>query len=195
MESFEDIFNSMKERVIVCRDGCFLLYQFLNYASKLDGEVAEVGVYQGATAKLLAKTCPDKPVHLFDTFKGVPDGVVLPIDKHLPGDFKVSLEEVKDYLKEHSNIRLHPGVFPSTAEPIKDKKFCFVHYDADLYKTTFDCLDFFYTRMVKGGVILFHDFKFSNCPGVEKAIADFLINKPEHPIELIVEYYCLIIKI
>lgn len=194
MKSFEDIYKSVIEKASVIEVGCFLLYQFLKHASKLEGEVAEVGVYRGGTAKVLAEACPDKPIHLFDTFKGMPD--ILEVDKHLIGAFdETSIEEVREYLKEYPNVYLYPGIFPSTIEAVKDKKFCFVHCDADIYKSTFDCLDFFYTRMVKGGVMLFHDYNFRQCPGVKKAISEFLVGRPEYPIYLVVQYYCLIIKI
>ena len=67
------------------------------------------------------------------------------------------------------------GDFRDTCETIKDKKFSFVHLDVDLYDTTMFCLEFFYPRMVAGGIILSHDYQ--NNQGVNKAINEFFEGK------------------
>ena len=52
--------------------------KYLLYCLALDatrrcwGEVAECGVYKGGTAKILAELVSDRPLHLFDTFCGMP---------------------------------------------------------------------------------------------------------------------------
>jgi len=53
---------------------CFMIYQYAQQVTNLPGDVAEVGVYKGGTARLLAKTFErtGKTVHLFDTFSGMP---------------------------------------------------------------------------------------------------------------------------
>ncbi len=50
----------------------YLLYYHALQMRNKPGEVAEVGVYQGGSAKLLAKILPNKEIHLFDTFTGMP---------------------------------------------------------------------------------------------------------------------------
>lgn len=149
----------------------------LEKARKIEGDVAEVGVYQGGSAKLICQNT-NKPVHLFDTFEGLPDVGEhdSPILFH-KGDFCGSLESVKDYLKDCSNVSFYKGVFPSTADVVKNKKFSFVNLDVDLYKSTMDCLEFFYPRMSKGGVILSHDYPTTK--GVQKAFDEFFKDKLE----------------
>ncbi len=34
---------------------CFMLYQMANYAAGKDGDIAEVGIYKGGTAKIISK--------------------------------------------------------------------------------------------------------------------------------------------
>jgi hypothetical protein len=41
---------------------------------------------------------------------------------------------------------------------VENEKFSFVHSDVDLYASTRSVLEFFYPRMLPGGVILTHDF-------------------------------------
>jgi hypothetical protein len=54
----------------------------------------------------------------------------------------------------------------------------------DLYEPTRDCLDFFYPRMVDGGLFLFDDYGFASCLGARKAIDEFFEKRPESVYEL-----------
>ena len=68
-----------------------------------------------------------------------------------------------------------------TGKEIIDKKFCFVHLDVDLYKSTIESLRFFFPKMVLGGIILIHDY---HSDGIQKAIKEFKNDNQIHLIEL-----------
>ena len=74
-----------------------------------------------------------------------------------------------------------------------NKKFSFVHLDVDLYKSTLDCLKYFYPRVSRGGVIISHDYP--NSDGVNKAFDEFFQDKPEIIIEPFATGQCLIVKV
>jgi hypothetical protein len=170
-----------------------MLYQLAKYANAKDGEIAEVGVYKGGTGKLIAKACPDKIVHLFDTFSGMPREDSS-IDHHTEGDFSdTCLASVEKFLKGCDNIVFHPGFFPSTGHCVKDRSFCFAHIDVDIYKSVTHCLEFFYDRIVQGGLMVFDDYGWKACPGVKKAVGEFLLDKAEIPI-VTTRYQCMLIK-
>src|SRR5205085_6808666 len=59
----------------------FNVYQLVLRTQKLEGEIAEVGVYRGGSAKLIASLKGTKPLHLFDTFAGMP-AVQPGLDQH-----------------------------------------------------------------------------------------------------------------
>jgi len=190
---FQLLFGQIENRTVVSQDRCFMLYQMAKYAESKEGEIAEVGVYKGGTGKLIAKTCPGKSVHLFDTFSGMPQ-TTRSIDLHEKGDFAdTSLDSVKTFLSDCNNVIFHPGFFPDTAEAVKDKKFCLVYIDVDIYQSVKDCLEFFYYRMVLGGVMVLDDYECLSTPGSKKAIAEFLADKPEVPI-IITREQCVLIK-
>lgn len=138
-----------------------------------EGNFAEVGVYKGGVAFFLAWNCK-KDVHLFDTFSGIPNAVE-ELDNHLNGDFAdVDFDNVVLFeLKKCSDVIFHIGIFPSTAEDLEYEKFSFVHLDGDTYQTTVDGLNFFFPRMVKGGIIILDDYNWDMCPGVNKAVDEF----------------------
>lgn len=191
---FNALYGQIREYTVVSKDRCFMLYQLSRYASNLDGDIAEVGVYKGGTIKLIAKAVPYKNVYLFDTFSGIP-AMTTETDFHKAKEFSdVSLRSVKSLLKDCPNVTLCKGLFPDTASLIKDKKFSLVHIDTDIYKSIKYCLEFFYGRVVRGGVIVIDDYESPSCPGVKKAVSEFLADKKEYPI-ITVEIQCAIIKL
>jgi len=95
-------------------------------------------------------------------------------------------------LKEYENVHFYKGVFPSTAEAIKNRKFSFVHIDVDLYESVMNSLCFFYERMNSGAVLISHDY--IGIAGGKKAFDEFFKDKQEPIIELPGQQ-CLIVKL
>lgn len=193
-KEFMRLLNETRERRLVSPERSFMIWQFANYAANKEGDMAEVGVYKGGTAKIIARSCLDKTVHLFDTFSGIPKNNP-EVDFYKRGDFSdTSLDSVSKFLGDCKNVYFHSGFFPSSAEALKDKKFCFVHVDVDIYDSVKDCLYFFFDRMTSGGVMLFDDWQWKGCLGVKKAISEFLKDKKEIPI-ITASFQCAIIKL
>lgn len=154
-----------------------LLSALAEKTEKIDGEIAEVGVYRGGSAKIICETT-EKEVHLFDTFSGLPEiGKEDDREQFKKGEYNASYDEVRNYLKEYPNIHYYKGLFPDTAKPVKNKKFSLVHLDVDIYESTLKGLEFFYPRMSTGAVIISHDY--TSATGVKKAFDEFFKGKPE----------------
>jgi O-methyltransferase len=178
----------------------FFVYSLSRSQCHVDGDLAEVGVYTGASAKLIAEARDSlarsasegspgslklKSFHLFDTFAGLPQSSAkdrnVYTGKSKP-QYACSLDSVQEYLRNYANLHFYPGLFPETATPVADRKFCFVHIDVDLYTSTLACLEFFYPRLVPGGILLSHDY--SLLTGVKAAFTEFLADKAEAVVEL-----------
>jgi len=171
------------------------LYQVLmatRISQKIPGEIAEVGVFKGGSAKVICELKQKKELHLFDTFEGIPE--VDEIDKKFfhKNQFATSFNAVKDYLKKYSGVTFHKGVFPATTKGLKPMKYSLVHLDADTYKTTLDALKYFYPKMSKGGIIISHDYTFFD--GVAKSFHEFFDKKREVIIET-ASSHCMVIKL
>jgi len=109
-----------------------------------------------------------------------------------PLPFRCSYESLSGYLEGFENVQFYKGYFPdSTAGLASDRRFCFVHLDVGLYKSTLDCLEYFYPKMQPGGIMLSHDY--SILEGVRQAFTKFLSGKPEYLIELPTTQ-CMVIK-
>ena len=169
------------------------IYMSVMRTLKVPGDIAEVGVYKGGSAKIICSAKGDKSLHLFDTFEGLPK--VEEIDMVWPfyeGKFAASYDSVKDYLKGYSNVFFYKGIFPGTSEPVKNKCFSMVNLDVDTYESTKLCLEFFHSRMTPGGIILSHDYV--TAPGVKKAFDDFFQDKREPVLET-AGSQCLVVKV
>ena len=151
-------------------------------ASKQSGAFAEVGVFKGASAKLLCEVKGERPLHLFDTFEGLPKPIRNDNNVHKQGQFAYRLEGVQAYLKDYQNVHYHKGIFPDSAADMPELKYSFAHFDVDLYEGTLACLEYFYPRMNPGGIMLSHDYGI--LVGVETAFTEFFADKPEEVIEL-----------
>jgi hypothetical protein len=157
----------------------------------ISGELAELGVGYGASARLIAEYAHGRTLHLFDTFRGLPDPGEGDSKKFQPGDFRSSLSDVQSYL-EGFHVEYHPGLFPETAAAVRPRTFAFVHLDLDLYEGTVSALREFYPRMSAGGIILLHDYLSS--AGVTRAFQEFFQDKPEPILELS-GYQAMVVKL
>lgn len=144
----------------------------------VQGHTAELGVYRGFFAKLIATYFPDRKLYLFDTFEGF-DKKQADLDKahyNASGadyDFsKTSIDVVKRELSPFDNISIHKGFFPDSAHGIKES-FCFVSLDVDLYEPTVAGLEFFYPLLAPGGYMIVHDYGHPSYPGCGVAVREF----------------------
>jgi hypothetical protein len=177
------------------QDGCgeqtlterFNLYSLAKTTSHLPGALAEAGVYRGGSAKILCTVKGDSPLYLFDTFEGMPDVNAATDGRFSRGNFAdTGYEGVVAYLAPFPNVHFYKGFFPDSAigkEPEK-LSYRFVHLDLDIYESTRKALDFFYPRMVSGGIIISHDYSNWRVPAVKKAFHDFFEGKKEAIIPL-----------
>jgi hypothetical protein len=170
----------------------WMIFSLARAQSKMPGAFAEVGVFKGASAKIISEVKGDKPLHLFDTFEGLPESSTHDRGVHKVGQYAASLESVRDYLEEYSNLHFYKGLFPDSAVNVSDDKFSFAHFDVDLYEGTKACLEYFYPRRIPGGIMITHDYDI--LAGVQKAFKEFLADKPEGLIELPTTQ-CMIVKL
>lgn len=145
---------------------------------KIEGNIAELGVYRGYVAREMNALFKDRKLYLFDTFEGFDKRDTEIENKYeniiaVSGKFSdTSIEEVRNILPYPEQAVFCKGYFPNTAGKIDDR-FALVSLDADLYLPTYEGLKYFYPRLSKGGCILIHDFNSSQFPNVKKAVEDF----------------------
>jgi O-methyltransferase len=77
---------------------------------------------------------------------------------------------VKEALGAFPRIEFFPGWIPGAFPDEPGARYRFVHLDVDVYQPTRDSLDYFYPRLVPGGMIVCDDYGW---PGARKAIEEF----------------------
>lgn len=144
---------------------------------KVEGNVAELGVYKGEFAKYLNEVFPNKKLYLFDTFAGFNNqDIKVELENNFSDgdqDFSnTSVNEVISKMKYPKNCIIKQGYFPDSLNGLEDK-FSFVSLDADLYKPILEGLEYFYPRLCKGGYIFVHDYNNNEYDGSKNAVREF----------------------
>jgi hypothetical protein len=205
MSEFDTLFQSMGHSLLGYKKAKNLFIE-LQSVKHLEGNTAEIGVFQGITSKLIHTIMNDRTHYAYDTFCGI-QGSNPNDDVHVDGEFSCSLDEVKANINMEGVV-YRVGFFPSTFESDKEGKetFVFVHSDTDTYHGTKTTLERFAPLIVKGGKILFDDYQWKNCPGVEKAISEFLTTNTDfsfkffdnsygHPLDSTCINQCILTKL
>lgn len=122
----------------------------------IEGTVVEFGVASGSTVNAIADAFPNRTVYGFDSFDGLPEDWNA---SHPAGAFKMdSLPVILD------NVKLEVGLFADTLtidwEPYGDIV-SFVHIDCDLFSSTITIVDWLWTKVVTGSIILFDELYYT----------------------------------
>lgn len=150
-----------------------VLWDALTERATLEGEVLELGVYKGGSALVLQRAAPTRQLHLFDTFSGHPDVDRFHDDRSAQpvgrfGDTNVNQVAA---LFRGAPVAIHRGVFPWSAQYWHPApKLVVAHIDADLYESVHAACALLWPWMVPGGVMIFDDYGFPDCPGAKRAV-------------------------
>ena len=168
----------------------FYILNYLHQSLKMEGDVCEFGVAQGATSTLLANEISktDKNLWLFDSFRGLP----APTKKDKLKDDIFNLGDIKKYEGTMANPislvknRLQKIKFPMNRVNIVNgyiektikssnlpKKVCFAYIDFDFYEPTKIALEFLDRTMVNGGFIVIDDYDYFST-GIKNSVQEFL---------------------
>jgi len=162
------------------------------YGAAIPGHIAEFGTMTGVSAVGLARamaTCdahlgyalrtanlPEKELHLFDSFCGLPDAdnPVDAVSPHVRSGVwgrgtcagltaQALAAEVAKHLPS-SRVRVFEGWFRDTLPNAPETPYGLIHIDSDLYISAMDVLDFLFShrRVADGALLFFDDW---NCNG------------------------------
>jgi O-methyltransferase len=170
-----------------------ILIALINRTLPIEGDVAECGVFRGASlvpmAIQLQQLAPGKHLLGFDSFQGVDDSILFDLSLGAPPEYykrvgafdetSRSMVEAKLRRFDCDNAALVPGYFRDSLFTYADRRFCFAHFDLGIYQACKECLEFFYPRMNSGGIILINSYNDPPWPGCNQAVDEFLRGKPE----------------
>ncbi|PKP53372.1 MAG: hypothetical protein CVT92_04315 [Bacteroidetes bacterium HGW-Bacteroidetes-1] len=153
-----------------------------------EGAFAELGVYRGDTAKILLAMDAERELFLFDTFEGfikvdieAEEGDAAHYSTASFADTSVSL--LLERLGNSEKLKIYKGDFAEISASLPETKFALVSMDVDLAKPTLAGLEYFYPRMLPGGVLIIHDYN-PKWPSLMKSVDGFLERIPESGIAM-----------
>jgi hypothetical protein len=170
-----------------------ILLALIDRTRHVPGDLAECGVFRGASlvpmAIHLRQTAPERHLFGFDSFQGFDNSILRDIgmggppegNKRVGGFRETSHELVLNKLRRFrvENVTLIPGYFRESLAQCADRRFSFVHLDIGIYEAYKECLEFFYLRLNRDGIILLNDYDKPRWPGCTKAVDEFLTGMPE----------------
>ncbi len=142
------------------------------------GAFAEVGIYKGNSAAVLAEFAKSagRPMYLFDTFNGFNPADLTGVDGGVSVHYAdTSIGIVKEVLGDAADIcTFVPGYFPdSLTVEHKQIRYAAVSIDCDLYKPIKASLEVFYPLLSLGGIFFIHDYSSRYWVGATQAVDEF----------------------
>lgn len=192
-QSFDHALKMTGEPTDQRRERFYNVIQCLQSLESKDGLIAEAGCLYGLSTYLI---CADirrrRPgfsghgIQVFDSFKGIgnisvdDDGDLShhEIRKLLDSGSVFSdgafLWRFRKTMAEFPDVEVFSGWIPEVFRLTdRNSRYKFVHIDLDLYKPTYDALNFFFPRLTDGGIIVCDDYGFVEWPGCKKAVDQF----------------------
>ena len=200
-ETIKEAVSTVRDYTMASFERLATLWQQVRYLDRynIPGGLVECGVWKGGCAGLMAlahmqgRNTPEREIHLFDSFQGLPQP-----DRQLDGDLAIgiargeadgkdqtisacvaSIEECRNLLIDTIGypshlVKIHPGwyseVIPKTAHSVGD--IALLRLDSDWYKSTEICLEHLYGKVSDHGVVVIDDYgHFSGC---RRAVDDFV---------------------
>ena len=182
--TFAEAYRVAKPRTLLSETRCRALWLLGGLTEGIPGDVLELGSYKGGSLFLLAAACPTRQVYGIDTYAGMPDMASAGIDGRKAGEFgDTSFISVRHFVASLPNARPISMKFPEGMANLRHLDqgdpflglggpFSMAHFDGDLYSSCVAFLDFVLPRLSPGGAIVFDDYRWEKCPGVQKAIEE-----------------------
>jgi len=148
------------------------------------GAIVECGVWNGGSAAILAGAALDagdpRPVHLFDSFAGLPpptaeDGAAVArqfFDGWCVGDAAEARRALAAVGQDPAATHVYEGWFEETFPEAETGPIAVLHIDADWYEPVRLALERFYPLLQPGGALLLNDY--GRWPGCDRATDEYL---------------------
>ena len=168
----------------------FYMYDLFMKIKDLDGDIVECGIGRAETFMVFAKLSEfyGKKLWGFDSFEGFPEITKNDICERNPqkGEWAyLCPNDTINILKQtgasdefiDKDLKLVKGFFKDTLPKTELQKIALLHLDVDLYESYKECLENLYSKVVKGGIIMFDEYNHPKWPTAKIAIDKYLGDK------------------
>jgi len=153
----------------------------------LKGDFVECGVNTGmkalAQCNYIDFNSLDKKFFLLDTYSGVPEKY---LDKesstHAGYYAKDYYEVVKATFSGYRNVILIKGMIPDTLPLVTSETIAYLHIDCGVVEPEIASLDFFWKKMIPGGIVLLNCYNYSGFRNIKSAFDAYAL---EHGLNIL----------
>lgn len=128
--------------------------------SNLGGDFAECGVNRGGLARMIVDVPElferDRRFYLLDTFKGF-DPRFPPADSE-HWRYDDAYDAVQKTFAPFPAVQVIRGTVPDTLADIESDRFAFVHIDMNTPAPEIAAMEFFWPKLVTGGIVIYDDY-------------------------------------
>jgi hypothetical protein len=183
---FKSLHRKYENYSMVPEDFFIFNLDLCNQYKHLNGDYVECGVWRGGMSAAVSEILgPEKTVHLFDSFQGLPpakdiDGksaLQWQKDTESPGYFdNCTAEESAVHeamrLANHTMYNVYKGWFEDTLKTFPGIPVSILRLDGDWYDSILICLKYLFPKVIEGGIIILDDYY--TWDGCTKAVHDYL---------------------
>lgn len=139
------------------------------HCSHLKGDFVECGVNRGFLSRAIVQYIGwnqlNKKFYLIDTFEGMPLEYATKREKDLnphvtDQDYGGTYERAKQVFKDFKNIKIIKGKVPDVLPEVKSKSIAYLSLDMNNAYPEIKAAEFFWEKIVGGGIILSDDYAF-----------------------------------
>jgi len=166
-------------RLLLTPSRLFTLWQGLDNARRVRGDIVEIGAQLGGSAFFIAQALKlldlsDRPFYVISKFR-VPRGALLDSDKaEDEGPREARFEDVRDLLHPFRNTEVRQGTVEEATKGLKVSHYAFAHINITSYASTHSALGHVFSRLSPGGLIVLSQFATTKRDVVKDAVLDYL---------------------
>jgi hypothetical protein len=160
------------------------------YAKHFEGDFVECGVNTGSYARAIIEyinfNSTGKTFYLMDTFQGIDPAYVTNAEKEvgiLNYKYRDTYNEVIETFKSFKTVIIK-GSIPATLNQCNVNKICYLSIDMNNLVPEIAALEYFWDKVVKGGVIILDDYGFPIHIEQKKAFDKFAAEKKHEILSL-----------
>jgi len=136
-------------------------------AEKLSGDFVECGVHLGGLATAILtdlnwQQSPGRHFYLLDTFNGFPaDQRNVAAEVHRDDYLDDVWPQVQRHFSKYPAAKLIRGAIPQTLSEVTTQQIAYLSIDMNCAEPEVAALEYFWPRMVSGGIVLLDDYAFA----------------------------------
>lgn len=150
----------------------YILRQLAQQQKDKNKTFVECGVFAGMSMFFTAEFCETNFIGI-DSFEGVSEPGEFDSDYFKTKKLAMDISFAHRVLEKFNNVKLIKGWIPEVFNFLEENEYSYVHIDVDLYEPTKNSIEYFWKRLVPGGVLICDDFGSAKTIGAKKAMLDF----------------------